>query len=195
MHDRQEFELHDNSCNVRGWILRYYSCSWFHTEPWTECLVDSLWNKERDCFCIGANSLWGGSYIYYVKNIYYISKKIISLGDVGLSHHGKKEKMPRTRQEVVDNPIHTPLLINPRRACAGEGYCTWSVCVFVCVCVCVCVSVRKSVSTVFLDNRDRFELQTWICFQVRCLDGKIRVWSGEAQGSGWNGPAAKVSVR
>ena len=59
------------------------------------------------------------------------------------------------------------------------------VCVFVCVCVCVCVcvSVRKSVSTVFLDNRDRFELQTWICFQVGCLDGKIRVWSGEAQGS------------
>ena len=78
-------------------------------------------------------------------------------------------------------------VINPRRACAGEGYCTWSVCVCVCVCVrvcvCVCVSVRKSVSTVFLDNRDRFELQTWICFQVGCLDGKLRLWNGEAQGS------------
>ena len=35
------------------------------------------------------------------------------------------------------------LLVNPRRACAGEGYCTWSVCV--CVCVCVRVSVRLSV--------------------------------------------------
>ena len=39
-------------------------------------------------------------------------------------------------------------IINPRRACAGEGYCTWS--------VCVCV----------------FELQTWMCFQEGCLDGK-----------------------
>ena len=75
--------------------------------------------------------------------------------------------------------VHT-YIINPRRACAGEGYCTWSVC----VCVCVCVSVRKSVSTVFLDNRGRFELQTWICFEVGCLDGKLRLWSGEAQGSG-----------
>ena len=53
-----------------------------------------------------------------------------------------------------------------------------------CVCVCVCLSVRKSVSTVFLDNRGRFELQTWICFQRGCLDGKLRLWSGEAQGSG-----------
>ena len=61
--------------------------------------------------------------------------------------------------------------------------------------VCVCVSAAKSVSTVFLDNRDRFELQTWICFQVGCLDGKLRLWSGEAQGSWCNGPAAKVSVR
>ena len=34
------------------------------------------------------------------------------------------------------------------------------VCVCECVCVCVCVSVHKSVSTVFLDNCDRFELQT-----------------------------------
>ena len=31
--------------------------------------------------------------------------------------------------------------INPRRACAGEGYCTWSVCVCVCVCMCVCACV------------------------------------------------------
>ena len=72
-----------------------------------------------------------------------------------------------------------------------------SVCVCVCVCmrVSVCLSVRRSVSTVFLNNRGRFELQTWICFQVGCLDGKLRLWSGEAQGSGLNGPAAKVSVR
>ena len=32
------------------------------------------------------------------------------------------------------------VLINPRRACAGEGYCTWSVCV--CVRVCVCPQIR-----------------------------------------------------
>ena len=67
--------------------------------------------------------------------------------------------------------------ISPCHARAGNGYCTWSV-----VCVCVCLSVRKSVSTVFLDNRGSSELQTWIYFQVGCLDGKLRLWSGEAQG-------------
>ena len=74
-------------------------------------------------------------------------------------------------------------MINPRCACAGEGLLPL-VCVCVCVCLSVCLSVRRFVSTVFLDNRNRFELQTWICFQVGCLDGKLRLWSGEAQGSG-----------
>ena len=48
------------------------------------------------------------------------------------------------------------------------------------LCVRVCVSVRRSVSTFFLDNRGRFELQTWICYQVGCLVGKLRLCSGEA---------------
>ena len=48
-------------------------------------------------------------------------------------------------------------------------------CVCVYACVCVCVSVRKSVSTIFLDNRGSSELQTWICFEVGCLDGKLRL--------------------
>ena len=55
----------------------------------------------------------------------------------------------------------------------------------VCVCVCACtyVSVYQSVSTVFLHNCGSSELQTSICYEVGCLDGKLRLWSGEAQGN------------
>ena len=38
----------------------------------------------------------------------------------------------------------TSVVVNLRRACTGEGYCTWSVCVFVCVCVFGCgLSMRE----------------------------------------------------
>ena len=46
-------------------------------------------------------------------------------------------------QKYPHNPLTVPI-INPRRACAGEGYCTWSMCLCVCVCVrvCVCPQIR-----------------------------------------------------
>ena len=72
-----------------------------------------------------------------------------------------------------------------------------SLCACVCVCVCFCPSVRPSMrlSTVFLKNRSSSELQTWICYELGCLDSKLRFWSGEASGNERNGPAVKVSVR
>ena len=60
-------------------------------------------------------------------------------------------------------------------------------CMCVCVCVCMCLSVGLSIcpsiiglSTVF---RSSSELQTWICYELGYLDGKLRFLSGEAQGS------------
>ena len=73
---------------------------------------------------------------------------------------------------------HKNDVINPRlRACAGEGYCSRSVC----VCVCVCPSVRPS--TVFLGNRGNSERETWTYYQVGGMQGKIKFWSGEGRGS------------
>ena len=34
----------------------------------------------------------------------------------------------------------------------------------------------------FLENRGSSGLQTWICYEVGCIDGKIRFWSAEARG-------------
>ena len=55
--------------------------------------------------------------------------------------------------------------------------------------VCVCARVRLSVglSTVFLKNRGSSELQTWICYELGCLYGELRFWSGNAQGEGETG--------
>ena len=39
--------------------------------------------------------------------------------------------------------LHITSIINPRRTCAGEGYCTWSVCVCACVCPSVCLSAHS----------------------------------------------------
>ena len=66
----------------------------------------------------------------------------------------------------------------------------FSVCVYACVrlfvCLSVCLSVHPFVwfSTIFLINCGSSELQTWICYELGCLDSKLRFWSGEAQGSG-----------
>ena len=63
--------------------------------------------------------------------------------------------------------------------------------------VSVCLSVRKSVSTVFLDNRARFELQTWICFQVGCLTKTLEQGSPgkRVKRTGIQGECALIRVR
>ena len=81
----------------------------------------------------------------------------------------------------------------------GTRLCGVCVCARACVCVCVRVSVCPSPVRClvhrFLQNRGSSELQTWIGYELGCLDGKLRFWRGEAQESGRNGPAANVSVR
>ena len=78
------------------------------------------------------------------------------------------------------------------------GLCV-RVCVRVSVCLSVCLSVRRSVSTVFLDNRSRFELQMWICFQVGCLDSKLRLELGSpgkrVKRAGSQGECALIRIR
>ena len=61
--------------------------------------------------------------------------------------------------------------------------------------MCVCVSVCKSVSTVFLDNRDRFELQTWM-FSGRMLRRETKSLERGSPGKlVKRAGATKVSVR
>ena len=65
------------------------------------------------------------------------------------------------------------IIINPRPRMRGEG-------------VGVRLSVRPSVRpfvTVFLKNHGSSGLQTWICYEAGCIDGKIRLWNAEAQES------------
>ena len=81
---------------------------------------------------------------------------------------------------VVRNP-GLPRLCGPLFSRArAECNCEWAkrrgcVCVCVCVCVCACVRacvrlpVRRTVCTVFLNNRGSSELQS---VEVGCLDGK-----------------------
>lgn len=83
----------------------------------------------------------------------------------------------------------------PRRTCHSVfvnphlhmHYCSWyvmSVCPSVrpFVCLSVCLSVCL-LSTVFLKHRGSSGLQTWTCYEVGCIDSKIRFRSAEAQES------------
>ena len=68
--------------------------------------------------------------------------------------------------------LHSP-------SCAAKGDCS----------LCIHMSLRLSfrLSFVFLDNRGSSGLETWICYEVGGIDGKIRLWSGAARGSWRNG--------
>ena len=64
--------------------------------------------------------------------------------------------------------------------------------------MCVRPSIRLSIclSIVFLDYCGSSEHQTWTCYQVGGIDGKIRLWGGEAgETDGCRGECALIRDR
>ena len=65
-----------------------------------------------DVICVFTFHFYWGSAPNQIKYVEQVEKSFFEMkGDVGMSHHKKKEnkKMPIPRQEIIDNPIPTSL--------------------------------------------------------------------------------------